>query len=108
MISGAFEYIETFIGHLSDQIIINSELSIIDSLTGTLYVDENIVGEISIPLMIREEPYTGDYNPIPKAWSSTTLHTKGHSMTDNVTVSKVPFFETANETGDTVYIASEV
>lgn len=29
-------------------------------------------------------------------------------MTDNVQVSKIPYFETSNESGDTVYIGSEL
>lgn len=86
---GTIENIENLIGELSEQA-------------------DSIVGEVNIPLTIREKTYPGDYTITPKAWSSTTLHTKGFSMNDDITISEVPYFETSNETGDTVYIANEV
>lgn len=53
-------------------------------------------------------PYEGDYVVIPKADAATVLPTKDKTMQDDVTVQKIPYYETANPTGDTVYIASEV
>ena len=46
------------------------------------------------------KPYEGEYTVIPKANAPTVLAT--------VTVTKIPYYETSNPTGDTVYIASEV
>ena len=54
------------------------------------------------------ESYEGDYVVIPKADAATVLPTKDKTMQDDVTVQKIPYYETANPTGDTVYIASEV
>ena len=48
------------------------------------------------------EPYEGEYTVIPKANAPTVLETAGK------TLSKIPYYETSNPTGDTVYIASEV
>ena len=53
-------------------------------------------------------PYTGEYTVVPKADEPTVLETKGKRMTDDVTVTKIPYYETANPLGDTVYIAAEV
>lgn len=53
-------------------------------------------------------PYMGGYTVIPKANEPTVLETKGKRMTDDVTVTKIPYYETANPLGDTVYIAAEV
>ena len=53
-------------------------------------------------------PYMGEYTVIPKANEPTVLETKGKRMTDDVTVTKIPYYETANPLGDTVYIAAEV
>ena len=52
--------------------------------------------------------YTGDTVVIPKADSETVLGTAGKVVLENVTVRKVPYFETGNESGYTAYIASEV
>lgn len=52
-------------------------------------------------------PYSGPYEVTPKV-DEQTLPTKERYMNDDVTVYGVPYFQTSNEYGDTVYIASEV
>lgn len=52
--------------------------------------------------------YSGEYEVTPSAHEAQTLETAGHIMEDNVTVKIIPFFQTSNVSGDTVYIASEV
>lgn len=54
------------------------------------------------------EEYTGEYIITPKALDETILQTNGKIMGDDVTVLKVPYYETSNESGETVYIAAEV
>lgn len=53
------------------------------------------------------EYYTGDYTVTPTA-NAQTLLTEHKFMADNVTVKSVPYSETSNDYGETVYIASEV
>lgn len=52
--------------------------------------------------------YDGAYEVTPSAHEAQTLETAGHIMEDDVTVKIIPFFQTSNVSGDTVYIASEV
>ena len=53
--------------------------------------------------------YEGPYEITPKAWVDQTLETEGLLMTDDVTVFKVPYYETSNLfDGKTAYIAEEV
>lgn len=55
------------------------------------------------------DPYTGEYVITPKAWEEQVLETKHKTMLDDVTVLRVPYYETHNTTnGLTAYIASEV
>lgn len=54
------------------------------------------------------EIYSGAYKVIPAAFESQTLDTNNKLMTDDVTVTEVPYYETSNESGKTVYIADEV
>lgn len=49
--------------------------------------------------------YNGRYTAIPQAYDRTVLPTSNKLMKDNVTVEKVPYYETSNTYGDTVYIA---
>ena len=51
--------------------------------------------------------YAGPYDVTPKADTAQTLNTAGKQMTENVTVAKVPYYETSNTSGTTVYIAEE-
>lgn len=53
--------------------------------------------------------YEGAYEVVPKAWHNQNLATKGKLMANNVTVFKVPYYETVNLfDGKTAYIAEEV
>lgn len=54
------------------------------------------------------ETYDGSYEVIPKANQSQTLETANKLMEEDVLIFEVPYFQTSNEYGDTVYIASEV
>lgn len=53
------------------------------------------------------EPYTGSYEVTPKAFASQTLATAGKLMSRNVKVEAVPYYETGNVSGTTVFIATE-
>ena len=53
------------------------------------------------------DEYEGDYDVTPKANAQTVLPTQDKLLRDNVTVDKVPYYQTSNEYGDTVYIAAE-
>ena len=65
--------------------------------------------EVRKPYIVSEDKvYTGSYEVTPIAWNSITLRTKDKIMEKNVLVKEVPYFETRNDAGTTVYIASEV
>ena len=53
-------------------------------------------------------PYDGAYEVTPKADSAVILPTKDRLLSKDVNVKKIPYYETSNQTGVTVYIASEV
>lgn len=58
--------------------------------------------------VLEAEVYDGEYTVAPKAHESQTLETANKLLEENVLVLDVPYFQTSNEYGDTVYIASEV
>ena len=54
------------------------------------------------------DPYTGEYEVVPKAFSSQTLETANKVLDENIVVAEVPYFETSNTSaGKTAYIARE-
>lgn len=50
--------------------------------------------------------YTGETTVVPDAHEQQILKTSNKKLLSDITVLKVPFFETANESGNTIYIAS--
>lgn len=54
------------------------------------------------------ELYTGEYNVVPRAAEEQKLPCAGKKMLKDVDIKAIPFFETSNEAGTTVYIAAEV
>ena len=54
------------------------------------------------------DPYEGPYEVTPKAHNSVILETKEKVMNDDITVLKIPYYETSNLfDGKTAYIAEE-
>lgn len=78
-------------------------------LHGTLVGDHHkIQGTLTIPSTPGLELYDGPYEVTPKAWEAQTLATKDKLMADDVTVFKVPYYETSNIfDGLTVFIAED-
>ena len=54
------------------------------------------------------DKYAGPYTVTPKADAVQTLETRAKTMEDDVTVLAIPYYQTGNLYGDTVYIGSEV
>ncbi len=49
----------------------------------------------------------GAYDVTPLPFESQTFETKGKRMTDDVTVRAIPYYETSNVSGITIYIGGE-
>lgn len=81
---------------------IRSEISI----TGKLKTEDVVFGKIQISGNL--SIYNGDYTVTPSV-EEQTLKTANKKMLEDVTVKKIPFYETSNLSGgNTVYIGSEV
>ena len=78
-------------------------------ITGELARGHTITGELTIPSTPGLELYGGPYEVTPKAWDAQVLATNGKLMTDDVTVFKIPYYETSNVfDGLTVFIAEDI
>lgn len=78
-----------------------------ESLSFALVDDGDLTFDVSTPRVINADAYDGDYEVIPKTYSQT-LGTKLKFMTDDMTIKEIPYFETSNEDGTTVYIANTI
>lgn len=64
----------------------------------------NLTSATAIKTIINADEYEGDYTVIPLAHNPVILETEGKVCTDNITVTKIPTYETHNDYGLTFYI----
>ena len=84
------------------------------ALTGTINGSSELVGIIQTAQFLRgmiaisgaEDSYDDDYIITPHVYAQT-LNTKNKLMKDNVSVLAIPYYETSNLSGKTVYIGGE-
>ena len=74
-------------------------------LSGELSPMPQLDGQLSIHTTY--DVYTGETDIIPKAYQDQILNTANKLVTQNILVHKVPYIETHNDSGVTVYIAKE-
>ena len=75
-------------------------------ITGKLKIEDVVFGKIQLSGNL--SIYNGDYTVTPSV-EEQTLKTANKKMLEDVTVKKIPFYETSNLSGgNTVYIGSEV
>lgn len=72
-------------------------------LVGDLVGESVMQGEVVIGNCIEAPPYKGDYVITPKV-DAQTMQTRARYMLDDVTVKAIPYYETANTYGTTIYI----
>lgn len=84
---------------------LHGELSGVETLNGSLSAYAHLTGSVTIPPEIETEPYDGSYIVTPKAREAQILATADKKMIEDVIVLSVPYYETSNESGHTVYIA---
>lgn len=61
------------------------------------------------PRTPKTDVYKGEYQITPHAFKEQILNTSNKLLKQNITVKKIPYFETSNECeGKTVYIAKEI
>lgn len=101
---GSKEHVTWQSVHTSIYDIANAKLRSIFQEDGTEYVFNLDDAE-----SVDNPDYTGTYDVTPHAFSEQILSTNGKVMNDDVTVHKIPYWETENlKNGCTVYIANEV
>lgn len=88
---------------------ITGNLSNFLQVSGSLAKQYEISGNISVPIIqYTEEDYQGEYFVIPLAEQQTILQTEGKRLYNNVTIDKIPYYQTTNLSGGyTVYIGGE-
>lgn len=95
-------------GCITSLVRIKGTLADISRIRAKVFSNATLHGTIGLPVNIGGEAYLGPYEVVPSTVDDIILETKDKSMNDDVTVFKIPYYETMNTSGYTVYIGSEV
>lgn len=99
-ITGSLSEVGGLDGEISNNEIIGS-LSGGDEISGSLSETSDLNGDLAHGFEAID--YDGEYVVTPKS-TAQSLETKFKTMGNNVTVAEIPYYETANISGTTVYI----
>lgn len=91
---------------INSQSYIFGSINEVAGIAGTIDYQSMVSGSIKLPKVIKAETYIGDYEVTPKSFEQE-LPTKSKNMKDDVLVHKIPYYETSNLTGTTVYIGGD-
>lgn len=95
---------------MKDTIVIGGEISLLNAVDGETSLLNVMDGECGTITKIESDPhetYSGDYLITPKT-TSQTFDTANKIMQEDITVVAIPYFETSNQEGTTVYIANTI
>lgn len=67
----------------------------------------SLKGRIRIPTSIGRDIYDGEYIITPKPFEEQVLESKDKMMQEDVVVLAIPYYETSNISGKTIYIGGE-
>lgn len=98
----------TISGTLAEEAELVGTLHGEETLQGNLASTQSVTATLTVPPIRGGVIYDGAYEVTPKASEQTVLETRNKLMTDDVTVLEIPYYETYNTSGYTVYIANEV
>lgn len=95
-------------GYISVQGTLIGEISSEEGISGEIStVEEPLNGILTIPPEIPVDIYEGDYNVVSRPFTDGEFQTQGLKMRENLVVLKIPYHETSNEHGYTIYIGGE-
>ena len=82
---------------------IHAHLSDVESINAILTEKEGTI-EGKVSRYSADKIYEGDYIVNPKAFEDIILKTSNKKLIDDITVLEIPYYETSNVSGYTVYI----
>lgn len=108
IMTGSISVVTTFSGSLSGIQNMTGTLSPMRRMEGNLSSVQTMSGSLSVPDVVGRESYTGEYNITPSTQNDIILDTAYKTLSNNINIYKIPYFETSNESGYTVYIGGEL
>lgn len=92
---------------INDSINIKGKLETNSNIKGLINSANHLEGKIIAGGTAVYPDYEGTYDVIPKT-ESQTLNTQNKILREDMLIESIPYFETSNQYGNTIYIGSEV
>lgn len=92
------------------ELVIEGEVCLESSIDGDTLLSDTLDGESGVFYAVsaqEHETYEGAYVVIPMVDTEQTLLTADKIMSDDVTVRAIPYYETSNPYGKTIYIGED-
>lgn len=92
-------------------VVIGGQVQLLQTIDGTAQLTNAIDGQYGSFYEVSHEThetYAGPYEVTPSTIGAQTLETADKILSDDVTVNKIPYWETSNQYGITVYIGNDV
>ena len=105
LMDGKLNKRSSIIGTINTICSIEGSLNKIDNISSTISSGGDIKGIFSMPSYI-SDIYFGDYNITPTK-DGQTISTKDKMLKGDICIEQIPYYETSNPTGITVYIGGE-
>lgn len=91
-------------------VVIEGEVNLSSLIDGVTILNDYVDGESGVFYEVsaqEHDMYDGAYVVVPMVDTEQTLLTADKVMADDVTVRAIPYYETSNEYGKTVYIGED-
>lgn len=91
-------------------VVIEGQVQILHALDGDMQLSGSMDGEAGTVIEVSREThdtYDGPYEVTPSTLQEQTLETRDKILEEDVLVKKIPYWETSNEHGLTVYIGND-
>ena len=89
--------------------MIHTKIDQMVSIHTKLQPKAQIRSKVGIPEIVEPQVdiYDGPTTVVPSSYFDQELYTKDKLVKSDITVKKIPFYETTNDTGKTIYIGNE-
>lgn len=91
-------------------VVIEGEVNLSSVIDGDTLLYDHVDGESGVFYEVsaqEHDTYDGSYVVIPMVDTEQTLLTANKIMADDVTVRAIPYYETSNQYGKTIYIGED-
>lgn len=94
-------------GKIDQTDIIKGTLNPTEQIRGKLNPAQQMRGLMTLPQVVPPDIYEGETVIVPSSFTDQELATRNKMVKTDILVKQIPYYETSNESGITVYIGND-